>query len=345
MEWIDGLRLSEFVSKEAPDIGVSLEIVKALLSIIERCHSVGVLHRDIKPDNVLIAGPERTVTLLDFGTSWLPDDPLDFSTEIGQELGNRFLRLPDMAGGRERQDHRTDLTFVVGILYFLVFRRAPKVLADEHLRAPHFANLGVLSEFTLRDPRWPKLKAIFDVGFQPDINYRFQSTGVLSDYLTAASEPDGPELEDPSSVELAALRSTMESAAFKNRQAIEESILDAAIQLELTLQRYANEQGLQSIHLAGGARVENRERAMFSFRLSRRTLLHPSAALIHVIQLSGPANNVVSAIYQIEGRGEENYYSGPASDKDSLLKAVMGNAGAIFAYALKELNYQLRYYE
>ena len=79
MERIEGVALSRFIAKKAPfEPEVALPIVAQLASALEEVHARGVVHRDVKPDNVLVSKGADSVraTLLDFGVMRLLSDPV-----------------------------------------------------------------------------------------------------------------------------------------------------------------------------------------------------------------------------------------------------------------------------
>ena len=164
-EWIEGITLSNFVDGQPKNINNALIIMKRLTAILMKCHEFGVFHRDIKPDNIIINTNNLNVTLVDFGIAWCSDRDGNFVTEIGQELGNRFLRIPDLAAGRERRDSRADVTMLVGIFFYMLSGKAPRVLADQNSQPPHIALSQYIPKETYEDKRWVQIKRIFDVGF------------------------------------------------------------------------------------------------------------------------------------------------------------------------------------
>jgi serine/threonine protein kinase len=99
-EWIDGQTLQKHVDERRPSLDEAVGITLSLVDIIDRCHRFGLIHRDIKPDNVmLLQSPDGyTVKLIDFGlsgTSAEEAESREIRTDPGEELGNRFLRLPE----------------------------------------------------------------------------------------------------------------------------------------------------------------------------------------------------------------------------------------------------------
>jgi eukaryotic-like serine/threonine-protein kinase len=109
----------------------------ALCAILCACRSAGIRHRDVKPENCML-GDDGKLYLVDFGLSSNVNAPDGFDTAVGQEIGNRFLRVPEFRPESvNRDDSRTDLTLAVGILFFLLTRTNPRVLLDEQGRFPH----------------------------------------------------------------------------------------------------------------------------------------------------------------------------------------------------------------
>lgn len=190
VEWVEGCTLSEHVGTRRPlDLDHALSATILLCTAVEQCHDVGVYHWDLKPDNVILAGQsiDRPV-LVDFGLSWTTERSQSepgFDTDTGQEMGNRFLRLPEDARGASRRNPRSNDTFLVGLLLFLLPGRAPRILRDACDRPPHEALDPLLPESTKKDHRWQALLGIFRQGFQVDIEARFQTVKLLHTALEA----------------------------------------------------------------------------------------------------------------------------------------------------------------
>ena len=164
----------------------------ALCDILRACREAGIRHRDIKPENCIL-GDDGKFYLVDFGLSSNVNEPDGFDTPAGQEIGNRFLRVPEFRPESvNRDDPRTDLTLTVGILFFLLTRENPRVLLDEQGRFPHQRGDAATLLHRMSIPRLERLMRIFDQGFQHDLDGRFQSAETLSEALLAILEPEGP---------------------------------------------------------------------------------------------------------------------------------------------------------
>jgi serine/threonine-protein kinase len=121
-EFIDGQTLKQVITERPvgfPEIGamIVLQVCRALA----HAHSVGILHRDVKPENVMIRS-DGVVKLMDFGISHMLD--LERLTVTGQLLGSPAYMAPEHVEGRQL-DFRTDV-FAAGIvLYQLTVGRLP----------------------------------------------------------------------------------------------------------------------------------------------------------------------------------------------------------------------------
>src|SRR6185436_5541270 len=113
-EFIDGQTLKQVITDRPvgfPEVGamIVLQICRALA----HAHSVGILHRDVKPENVMIRS-DGVVKLMDFGISHMVD--LERLTVTGQLLGSPAYMAPEHVEGRPL-DFRTDV-FAAGIVLY-----------------------------------------------------------------------------------------------------------------------------------------------------------------------------------------------------------------------------------
>jgi serine/threonine protein kinase len=161
-------------------------IVSALATTLQSVHSDGVVHRDIKADNIMVRDSDGHPVLVDFGLAY-EDTLIEGVTEIGENVGNKSLRLPEHpTGGR---DPRSDLTMLTGVFLFLLTGAEPRQLVDEYERRPHQRKKfqEALSR-RMEIPSLPKLLVFFDRAFHPDINHRWQDAAAyraaLQDLMT-----------------------------------------------------------------------------------------------------------------------------------------------------------------
>ncbi len=122
MDLLTGPTLREEIDRgDAFPVGRALWIAGELLKALGHAHERGVLHRDVKPENVMFSD-RNDVVLIDFGLSQLDDDaPL---TALGTCIGSPSYLSPERLLGRP-YDERADLYAVGIILYELLAGRRP----------------------------------------------------------------------------------------------------------------------------------------------------------------------------------------------------------------------------
>ena len=133
-EFIDGETLRQRLNKEPMELGALLQVAVDIASALAAAHAAGIIHRDIKPDNVMIRR-DRIVKVLDFGLAKLTprnaasvetEDPtkLLVNTEPGVVMGTANYMSPEQARGVE-VDARTDIWSLGAVLYEMVTGHVP----------------------------------------------------------------------------------------------------------------------------------------------------------------------------------------------------------------------------
>ncbi len=126
MDFVAGENLAEFIEKNgALPESQGLALVGQLLDALAYCHSQGVFHRDIKPQNVIIR-PNNQAVLVDFGLVklWNPDDPHTKTAMRG--VGTAEYAPPEQYDAKgSHTDARTDLYSVGALLYHILVGQAP----------------------------------------------------------------------------------------------------------------------------------------------------------------------------------------------------------------------------
>jgi len=121
MEFLDGRTLKELiVGRGAAPINVAIEYARQILSALRFAHRHGIVHRDIKPHNVLVDGEGR-VKVTDFGIARAGTSQM---TETGSIVGTAQYLSPEQAKGGEI-DPRSDLYSLGVVLYELLTGKPP----------------------------------------------------------------------------------------------------------------------------------------------------------------------------------------------------------------------------
>lgn len=188
-------------------------LVRRVLDTLDFCHGRDVVHREIKPSNVVLRrGKPDEPVLLDFGLSFNRDfpaapaspspassSPSDADPAASEPAtGERFILLPeDFSRGADRRNDVSDVTQCVGLLFYLLTGQAPGHLMDDRGRRPHEQErpLRVLRKLGLPSP--DPLFRLFDVGFADDPDKRWQSARSLSEQIDWLLEPKPIAPEDP----------------------------------------------------------------------------------------------------------------------------------------------------
>ncbi len=122
MELIDGLTLDVFVRKKQPSLRQRLELVIALCEAMQHAHGAGVIHRDLKPTNVMVRA-QGGVAVLDFGVARIGRS--SGMTQQGDVLGTPLYMSPEQALGRAGQsDARADV-YSLGVMLFELVAGTP----------------------------------------------------------------------------------------------------------------------------------------------------------------------------------------------------------------------------
>lgn len=119
MEIVDGFNVAELAKGGALPVDVACMIALGVTRALEAAHRAGVLHRDIKPGNVIVS---RTgvVKLMDFGVA--RDENLDTLTKTGGVVGTPSYMAPELIKGQEASA-RSDIYAVGALLYELLSGR------------------------------------------------------------------------------------------------------------------------------------------------------------------------------------------------------------------------------
>ncbi|MEE8142092.1 MAG: serine/threonine-protein kinase, partial [Planctomycetota bacterium] len=123
MEFVDGETLRKFIERRGklPEKEVC-HITRAVAQGLGNAHKNGLLHRDLKPDNILL-GKEGQIKLGDLGLA-VPLDDVELLAEEHKRMGTPFYLSPEQAQGREI-DARSDLYSLGATLYHALCGRPP----------------------------------------------------------------------------------------------------------------------------------------------------------------------------------------------------------------------------
>ncbi len=128
MPYIEGESLRAKLARETElPVGETIRILKEVLDALQYAHSHRVVHRDIKPDNVLITGRHAVVT--DFGVAKAVSESTEgeMLTSPGIALGTPAYMAPEQVVADVHIDHRADIYAVGALAYEMLTGRTPFV--------------------------------------------------------------------------------------------------------------------------------------------------------------------------------------------------------------------------
>jgi len=193
-EYVKGQTLEERVTQSPLKAAEALKLNIQLCNILVKCHERGILHRDIKPDNVVLRGVNAVdPILIDFGQSFnreKADNPR--LTPAGQQLGNRFLHLPELQlADSPKRNVESEISQVCGLLFYTITGRPPGPLTDHEDLKPH---LRATAKQIFNDIGSASLMELFDKGFERVFMKRFRSfdayKGRVQEVLDEISPPN-----------------------------------------------------------------------------------------------------------------------------------------------------------
>jgi serine/threonine-protein kinase len=155
MEFIQGMTLKQlFRSKGALPLGVGLQIAKQAAAGLVAAHDMGVVHRDVKPHNIMLT-PQSDVKIMDFGIV-RDTTRAGEMTQTGTIMGTPDYMSPEQAMGKGDLDHRSDV-YSFGVVLYEMFTgsvpfrgETPIAIAMKHIqeepKAPRDVNPQIPAE-------------------------------------------------------------------------------------------------------------------------------------------------------------------------------------------------------
>jgi tetratricopeptide (TPR) repeat protein/tRNA A-37 threonylcarbamoyl transferase component Bud32 len=185
MEYVEGQTLTAYATKQGLAVDARLELFLKVCDAVEHAHRMGVIHRDLKPDNILVdaAGQPR---ILDFGVAGATDSDVHATTmhtEVGRVLGTLPYMSPEqIAGNPDALDTRSDVYSLGVVLYELLAGKLPYDItrsrmheAARVIKEEEPAKLGTVDRILRGD-----VETIVGRAMEKEAGRRYQSVGDLA---------------------------------------------------------------------------------------------------------------------------------------------------------------------
>lgn len=194
MERLHGRTLGARIREGAMPLDEVSTILDSIAEGLDAAHALGVIHRDLKPDNVflLASGEGSPVKLLDFGISKVFG--ADRLTRTGQVLGTPRYMAPEQLTGERDLDARVDVYALGVILYEALTGRPPYVASDPSELVVAILQSRVAPLRSLRPDLPDGVEAVVRKAMASAREQRFGSAGALRAALRQAADEGGMPL-------------------------------------------------------------------------------------------------------------------------------------------------------
>lgn len=197
MEWLEGPSLYDMM--QAPPVGTNktfseqevIDIGIQMASALSHAHKRGMLHRDVKPKNIVLS-PNGIAKLTDLGLARAKDDKQAAESEAGKAYGTPYYISPEQIRGEIDIDYRADIYSLGATLYHLATGRppyegdSPSAVMHKHLKEPlvppDHVNVALGSG----------VSEIIEVCMKKDRNERYQHTEDLLQDLRRVKDHEPP---------------------------------------------------------------------------------------------------------------------------------------------------------
>ena len=195
MPFIEGAPLSDVMRAEGPlDPARALAIAVPILEALDHAHAHGLVHRDVKPDNIVIEAGSGRALLVDFGISkslgGVGAEPSH--TQTGYVVGTPLYMSPEQALGQRNVDARADIYGMGAVLFQMLTGSPPfEGVTSQEIVSKHLTEPVRFPEATsARIPRWLSEVIVRAMAKQPAD--RFPTASAMLDELREG-RPAGSE--------------------------------------------------------------------------------------------------------------------------------------------------------
>ena len=178
MELVHGKTLRDLIQGgKVLDEEQALQIIAGVLEALDYSHQNGVVHRDIKPGNIMITDSGE-IKVMDFGIARVTDDPSATMTGTWNVVGTAQYLSPEQATG-EIADSRSDIYSVGCLLFEMLTGRTPFIGDTPVAIAYQHVSSQAPSASEINEELDQNIDSILQVALQKDPKDRYQSAGAM----------------------------------------------------------------------------------------------------------------------------------------------------------------------
>ncbi|MFC7431699.1 MULTISPECIES: Stk1 family PASTA domain-containing Ser/Thr kinase [unclassified Agrococcus] len=194
MEYVDGRMVKDIIAEAPLTESEAVRITKGILTALEYSHRAGIVHRDMKPGNVMVT-PGGHIKVMDFGIARAVSETSTSVAQTGMILGTAQYFSPEQARG-EVVDARTDLYSTGVMLFEMLTGRAPFLGDSAVAVAYQHVSEQPVAPSTLRDGISPAMDSVVLKALTKRKEERFQTADEFREALEAALVGEAVDVED-----------------------------------------------------------------------------------------------------------------------------------------------------
>lgn len=204
MEFVDGMTLEDYIKNVSGPLveEKAIRVMTQMLNGFGFAHQRGIIHRDVKPSNIIVSNDLSVVKILDFGVAKLLTEGSNNMTKHGTQMGTVYYMSPEQVKGLQ-VDQRSDIYSLGVSLYQMVTGNNPY----QHLTTEYDVFHEIVNK-PLPDARqsYPgvtqKIVSIIEKATQKNIESRYASCDEMSADLMAEYLPTSTViLQEPATAE------------------------------------------------------------------------------------------------------------------------------------------------
>ncbi len=236
MELLEGESLGSRLRRDGRlALGEVSQIVDQVAKALSKAHALGIVHRDIKPDNLFLlpSEDELFVKVLDFGIAKHTEDPNHAMTTTGAMLGTPLYMSPELVRSAREADYRADL-WALAIVAYEALTGAPP-FAGETVGSLFFSICGDVAEppSSQREEIPKAVDTWFSRALRHEPDKRFDSARAMASAFKAAlsgSSPGEPAETSETAERAAEPLNEIDSALLATGAFVSQQKLDASVE-------------------------------------------------------------------------------------------------------------------